>query len=153
MRSWSECMLAKGVFFTFLSFVASNQRVLTPSVRQFFVADLSHVLVMFWHDFGQGGRAPWSPCLREQHRWRQRQRLRSQTENGATVKAHAAARRWGRWDSKSLRGGRMASARRVRCSQWRQWWRQVRADADGQGTRAGATTTACNQIKIYKIKK
>ena len=41
---------SKGVFFkccAFLSFVASNQRVLTPAVRRFFVADVSHVLVMF----------------------------------------------------------------------------------------------------------
>ena len=61
-------------------------------------------------DFGQGGRAPWSPCLREEHRRRQRQRLQSQTENGATAKACATAGRWGQGNSKSMRGGRMARA-------------------------------------------
>jgi len=31
----------------FLSFVASNQCALTPAVRRYFFADVSHVLVMF----------------------------------------------------------------------------------------------------------
>ena len=31
----------------FISFVASNQCVLTPAVRQYFFADVSHVLIMF----------------------------------------------------------------------------------------------------------
>ena len=82
-----------------------------PSCTQIlFCRYISHVFVIFWHDFGQGGRAPWSPCLREEHRRRRRQRLRSQTENGATAKARATAGLWGRRDSKSSRGSRIARA-------------------------------------------
>ncbi len=32
----------------------SNQRALTLAIRQYFFANASHVLIMFWHDFGQG---------------------------------------------------------------------------------------------------
>jgi len=51
----------------FLSAVASNQRALTPAVCQYFFANVSPFLIMFWHDFGQKGEgAPWSPCFREE---------------------------------------------------------------------------------------
>jgi hypothetical protein len=37
---------------SYFLFVASNQRALTPAVRQFFFANAAHVLIMFWHYFG-----------------------------------------------------------------------------------------------------
>jgi hypothetical protein len=39
----------------FLSLVALNQPVLTPAVQLYFFADVSHILIMFRHDFGEGG--------------------------------------------------------------------------------------------------
>jgi hypothetical protein len=41
----------------FLLAVASNQCALIPAVRRYIFAYASPVLVMFWHDFGQGGGA------------------------------------------------------------------------------------------------
>ena len=74
------------------------------------------------------------------------------SHGGGTVRA-AGQPKPARWQDGKGGGGRRRSARRVRCSRWRRQLRQVRVDADGQGTRAGAATMACNQIIIYKIKK
>jgi hypothetical protein len=55
----SEC----GCFFIVLC-IESMRPI--PSCVTIFFANVSNVLVMFRHDFGQGGRALWSPCLREE---------------------------------------------------------------------------------------
>jgi len=74
------------------------------------------------------------------------------SRSGGTVRAAGQQKLVRQQDGKGS-GGWQQSARCIRCSRWWQQQRQARADADGQGMRAGATTTACNQINIYKIKK
>jgi len=96
---------------------------------------------------------PWSPCWREEHRRRWcRWRDSESSHGGGTVRAAGQQKLVRRQDGKGA-GGQQRSARRVHCSRWRRRQRQARVDANGQGTRAGVTMTACNQINIYKIKE
>ncbi len=41
-------------YLPFFQAATSNQRALTLAIRQYFFANASHVLIMFWHDFGRG---------------------------------------------------------------------------------------------------
>ena len=57
----------KWIYLRFYNLLCQINTHLPQLYRDLFFADVSHVLVMFRHDFGQGGRVPWSPCLREEH--------------------------------------------------------------------------------------
>ena len=78
--------------------------------------------------------------------WQERRRwmamiCRARVVAEATTTAGKGGRWWARGESRRKGDGRRGRWRaRDKCWQW--WWRQARADADGQGTRAGTKATA-----------
>ena len=49
-------------------FLPETKDIFSLMPPMFFFVDATHVLIMFWHDFGWGGGGgAWSPCLQEEH--------------------------------------------------------------------------------------
>jgi len=143
MRSWSACMLTKGVFIKwctcFLLFVALNQRALTPAVRRYFFANIFPMSSSFFDMISDkgGGRHGHHVCVRSivgggvddcDPKWRTvRQRKltwRRDSEGGGTAKACAVTGWQGRWQMATICQARLPQsvAAMMTAGEDGRWW-------------------------------